>query len=63
MLKNIDLLYRYLAMVSLVQQTGAAVTKDQNKKSMQMQAYQMLQVVRGGLDGNVGKRKFIENIR
>lgn len=63
MLKDIELLYRYLVLVSLIQQTGGAVTLDQNKKSMQMQAYHMLQVIRGAIDGNVGKRKFVENIR
>lgn len=63
MLKVIDVLYRQYVLASLLQQTGAAVTQDQNKRSMQMQVYYMLQVIRGAIDGNVGKKRFIEEIK
>lgn len=61
--KDISLLYDFIVMVSLLQQAVGIVNKDQNKKSMQMQAYQLSQVIRGALDGNIGKQGFVDRIK
>lgn len=61
--KDISLLYSYLVVVSLLHQAAGAVNQDHSKRAIQMQAYQMMQVVRGALDGNVGKQAFIDRIR